>query len=274
MKTVKKFNKWLVTAFVLPAVFSAAPLSAYPDNLNLVGPTEATGSDAQAADFNSFAFTSLFPYIFNNSSEGKFEPPANTLLPPTTLLSPGSLQLTQDSNVRVYFVGAMDTVQKNSLGLNLNGNFNINPGDNSLIFPNANTAAAAGAGGDPNAPYAGLAVGDFVDIGALSAGDLLEFFMLVNGANGTLETLWTDPTQNPGGFNQVHSIAFDGTPYTLLAWEDGPFGNVDDDFDDLFMVVEIVPVPEPETYLLMGTLLAAVVVLGHKRKAAQCQKSS
>lgn len=275
MTIFKQFNTWLYAALVLPAVFTAAPLSAYPDGLGVAGPTQSTGSDAQAANFNSFAFTSMFPYVFSNYPSGQFAPPSSTTVPAaTTLLSPGSLQLTQDSNVRVYFVGSADTLMNNSLGFEVNSDFT--PNGDSLIFPNASQLPAAGTGGDPNAPYAGLAAGDFVDLGALSAGDLLDFFLLVNGANGTLETLWSDPTANPGAFNQVHAVQFDDTPYTLLAWEDGPFGNIDDDFDDLFVVLEIEPLPnpEPETYLIMGSFLAAVIVLRQKKKATGCCDNS
>ena len=259
--------------FTAPAFFIAAPLTAYPSDLDLIGPTNPSNSDAQGGAFNTYAFTNIFPYILNNSDSGRFEPPAITAIPPTTLLSPGNITLAQDSYVRVYFLNSFDTQENNSLGLVTDGNTTLSPGDNSLLFPNASTSAGPGAPSDPNAPYAGLSSGDFVDVGLVSAGSELDFFLLVDGAGpqGTLFNLWSDPSLNPGGINQLHTVRFDGTPYHLLAWEDGPLADQDDDFDDVFAVVQIVPVPEPTTYLMMAAFLAIGLMAGRKKRAAAIQ---
>ncbi|SOD15971.1 DUF4114 domain-containing protein [Nitrosomonas ureae] len=123
--------------------------------------------------------------------------------------------------------------------------------------------------GDPE-PFTHLfsnhssSVGDKIELGNFSAGD---YFIPVLQVITTGDFFWSNPKSNSDGLNHVFASSFqlpDGTSAVLIGFEDIRGGG-DLDFNDhmaIFTNIEIAPVPEPETYLmlLIGLLLVIYVV--------------
>lgn len=97
-------------------------------------------------------------------------------------------------------------------------------------------------------------------------------------------TMYSQSSLNPDGSQQM--VAFQGgrgdtinlpgfggnTIWTeggwLLAWEDRPYLNSDQDFNDLVVFIEsIVPVPEPGTLALLGLGIAGLAAARRRQKA-------
>ena len=96
----------------------------------------------------------------------------------TENLALDELLLTEDSDVRVYFLKE-GTIFQNTLGIENNG-------DQSLIFPNASSAYSyltdaenRSTETNENIP---LIPGDYVDLGQLKKGSLVDLFLIRDGA--------------------------------------------------------------------------------------------
>lgn len=245
-----------------------------------INPVNPSGSDPRAVLFNNaFLPFSSAPttYVQSNTfptslsgDYGFF--PSDSVSPPAMVVSdPASLTLQSDANVRVYYytpytsqqgIPPPTSVNQDSLGFNINSGQVLNPNQQALVF-NANGATGANQVTTP---------GEFVDLGMLSAGTPLNFFLIAQDSAGNSTTYWNDPMANPDFFPHLEMVQFLGTPYYLLAWEDSSLlneGNLDL-FRDLFAVVEVnVAVPEPSTYLLLsGFLLATWCISRRKRNSS------
>ncbi|MCB1111252.1 MAG: DUF4114 domain-containing protein [Chlamydiales bacterium] len=261
------FRRLCFSAVLSGTMMLASSLFAYPDGLDIVNPIRDSGSDARAAAYNAFYTSTVQPYIDANSSGTEFNPPASTVSPPSTLIvDPSNLEVMTRSDARIYFIDS-SAGYRNSFGWDPNHDFTLSSGEKAIVFPNAHTLASSSNPGDADAPYAGLTPGDFVELPQLEAGSFLDFFLLANGANGTsYDTWWNDSAYNSDSNAHVKTVHFDGTPYYLMGWEDLP--NLGDaDFSDVFVVVELVPVPEPSTYLILASLLV-FVIFAKRRKSA------
>lgn len=202
----------------------------------------------------------------------------------TSGVDPYRLGFTTQSEVRVYFVEATAGF-RNALGFvdvshTLPG-FNplLTAPTNSLIFPyvaNAitNTTNPSETGrrtadtlfAHSTTTDLPLLPMDYVSVGVFNPGALLNFFILPDIANKTVDArpiltaptaFFTDPQFNIGDLTTNQHFKFYDVPgYGVLAMvEDLPFNNSDLNFYDLSFLIQVRPVPEPETYLLISVLL-------------------
>ena len=104
--------------------------------------------------------------------------------------------------MRVYYIDE-GAGYRNSLGISL---VPFNPVKNErrpkLIFPTVSKPAHPGSSHIlltqqlDRTPTDPLKTGDFVDIPNVERGDMLDFFLISNGANGGGTVLWNDPQEN------------------------------------------------------------------------------
>lgn len=261
-----------IARLVVPLVLCVGILTAAITPINGLN---SAGSDAQAAAFqssvptiNQYIQANTFgsgsgPYIFFPTGDG-----INTAV----ISDPASLNLQSNSFVRAYYLNpfgqpspvsqpAPASYNQDTLGFNINHDYMLSPGQQALILSaNGSTIPAS-------PPNVVTDTGQFVNLGELSAGTFLDFFLLATNASGTT-AFWNDPTQNPDGAPHLAMVQFLQTPYYLLAWEDTSFGSEipdDDLYRDLFAVIEVVPTPEPMTYLTLAGLLGVVFIVSRKR---------
>lgn len=92
-------------------------------------------------------------------------------------------------------------------------------------------------------------------------------------------TLYSDPTRNAGGADQMVAFRGDGDKVDLpgnpaggwgsssyvLAWEDIAYGASDKDFNDFVVYVESVTVPEPASLALIGGSLLMLTFVRRRR---------
>jgi len=241
--------------------------SARPFGLDIVGPVQLAGSDADSAVFQSETLPTMNELINTSLSE-------NTSIEDTSSISldPSNLYLATESDVRVYFVGE-GAGYHNTLGFNVDGG-GISSGDPLLIFPDA-TSSDSYLGDVSNtgvrSASAPLLPGDFVDLGNFEAGTQLDFFLIANGANGGTNVFSTDTSVNPDGINHVYALA--DSPYLLIGFED-LYGGGDLDFNDLLFVVDIgtanvnalTNAPEPSTLMSLGSFILFAMYLERRKK--------
>lgn len=254
-----KFLSTLVTGLIAISSLSANPLG-----LDTVGPVQAPGSDAQSQAYQAFSPT-INSYIGNVSAPFNPTNTGQTLV----ITDPTNLLQSSAAEVRFYFVNN-SAAFNNSLGIS--SNFTTNPGSAELIFANASVNASNPNPSDPNAPYAALVNGNYVDLGVLAQGTPLNLFIASDAADGPVSgpdkgIFWNSIAQNSDGVDHMKMVQFIGTNYYLIGWEDLPLAYSDRDFNDIFVVVELVPVPEPATYLLMA-VMAFIVVAAKRKKMA------
>jgi len=228
-----------------------SPVSALPLNLNLVGPVQQSGTDTQSNQFNTTTLPTVSNFITTNTKpNGKFAPAG------ISQANPANIFWAEDRKLRVYFISE-DAGYKNSLGFSQGNDFTLTPGEHSLIFPNASS---------PNP----LTVGDFVDLGILSANTKLNFYLLANGfVSAHPNIIWTTSAANNPADSLQHYYAVNqfGANHLLYSVEDLPLLG-DADFNDLHFVVEALPTPEPQTYILLGLFLTGVAYLRKSEKTS------
>ncbi len=245
--------------------------SARPLGLNVVGPVMAAGSDPSAAAFQSDALTAVTDMLNSKLSETKKVDDS------AMLLDPSKLTLQTDADVRVYFVGE-GAGYKNTLGFNTTGT-GVTSGDPLLIFPDASSSVstydpASKAVRSTSAP---LLPGDFVNLGLVESGTLLNFFLIANGANGGKTVFSTDQSANPDGINHVVAFAYavPGSSFLVLGFED-LLGGGDRDFNDLLFAVDIgaqniaalTGTPEPALCLTLGSFVVGALWLKRRRDSS------
>lgn len=248
--------------FLSKAVFSILLLYpllsiySYPLGLDPIGPVKTSGSDEQSKSFNSIS--PYLDYVVNNTNPFQNTSYSQIVTDPSNVLANSS------ANVRIYFYGN-NSDYNNTLGFSPTSSTK----DGSLIFPNASTSSSNYNYRDPNSRYPGLAKGDFVDLGTLQQGTPFNLFLAADAADGTNKGIfWTNNDLNSYDFTQAKMVNFTGTNYYLIGWEDAPLNSSDKDFNDLYIVAEIVAIPEPETYLILG-LLGAFILFSKRLKSAR-----
>lgn len=255
-------TKKMISGFLSVMVLCSASVF----GLTTIGPVVKFSDGVTGADFLTADYLSAKPgieaFILGNTTAGVFGGAA------ANPFGPGDLTVPFDGTVRTYFIQETGN-QSNQLGFTVNG---LAPAPNSLIFDRIDSADdGLSAFGDPvvNPPETGLQKDDYVDMGNFSAGTQLGFYLVRDGADTPLGTFWSDSSLNGGAvhFYLNYMGAAGGSEFYLISAEDLPVG-LGSDYDDLHAVVQVgVPIPEPGTYVLMGSFLACAGLLKRRKKA-------
>ena len=212
-----------------------APLlqsSARPKGLEIISEVKADPEDPRYADFLENGLTEVMDYLDGVYSERE------NIDENTENLALDELLLTEDSDVRVYFLKE-GTIFQNTLGIE-------NDGDQSLIFPNASSAYSYFTDAETRSTETNenipLIPGDYVDLGQLKKGSLVDLFLIRDGAqNEDGLVFWVDPESNPDQINHAKLLAVYDDNTLIIGFEDQPGGG-DKDYNDLVIAVEINPV--------------------------------
>ena len=211
-----------------------APLlqsSARPKGLEIISEVQADPEDPRYADFLENGLTEVMDYLDGVYSERE------NIDENTENLALDELLLTEDSDVRVYFLKE-GTIFQNTLGIENNG-------DQSLIFPNASSAYSYFTDAETRSTETNenipLIPGDYVDLGQLKKGSLVDLFLIRDGAqNEDGLVFWVDPESNPDQINHAKLLAVYDNNTLIIGFEDQPGGG-DKDYNDLVIAVEINP---------------------------------
>ena len=211
-----------------------APLlqsSARPKGLQIISEVQADPEDPRYADFLENGLAEVMNYL-----DGVYTERGN-IEEKTENLELEELRLTEDSDVRVYFLKE-GTIFQNTLGIENNG-------DQNLIFPNASSAYSYFTDADTRSTETNeeipLIPGDYVDLGQLKKGSLVDLFLIRDGAqNEDGLVFWVDPESNPDQMNHAKLLAVYDNNTLIIGFEDQPGGG-DKDYNDLVIAVEINP---------------------------------
>ena len=254
------------------AVASSVQSSARPNGLDITGKVMTGGSDDAAARFQKEVLPGVTDLVNTKLSESK---PVNDA---SMLLDPSKLKLQTDSDVRVYFIGE-GAGYHNTLGINTTGT-GATKGDPKLIFPDASSSVSTY---DPaqtaqRSSSAPLLPGDFVNLGKMSSGTLLNFFLIADGANGGKNVYSTDQSANPDGINHVVAFAYaiPGSSLLVIVFDDLKGGG-DRDFNDVMFAVDVgtkniaalTGTPEPTLAVSLGSLLVGTYWIQRRRTQAK-----
>jgi hypothetical protein len=240
---------------------------ARPFSLDIAAPVMTAGSDQKSSDFQAAVLPGLSAFL--NKTLGE----STKLDDSRMMLDPDNLKLRTASDARVYFIGE-GAGYRNTLGYNTSGG-GITSGNPELIFPDASSPVSTY---DPakvvkRSDGTPLLPGDFVDLGKLPGGTLLDFFLIANGAGGGKQIFSTEQSVNQDGINHVIAFAYQvaGSPYLIIGFED-LWGGGDRDFNDLLFAVDIgtaniralTATPEPAMALTLLSFLG--LTLTRRRK--------
>lgn len=186
-----------------------------------------------------------------------------------SFFDPAKLVLGSDYAARAYFIGENSDF-RNTLGFSTTGSTPFSK-DAALIFPNASSYEQYGK--EHRAEEAPLLAGDFVELGNLKQGTLLDFFLIANGAEKPQGFFSTDISLNEDGMTHAVAMALDGSPYLLIGFSDIMKGG-GKGFNDAVFAIDIgaknmqllkgLGAPEPS--LAAGGLLALATIFGRKRR--------
>ena len=254
---------------------SPVQAKADPFGLPLTSLVRVAGSDAAAAEFMSY-MPDIQKWINKNLPEQTLLKNAGAMV-----LDPAKLSVLTDSTARIYFVGE-GAGYHNTLGLNV-----LPPGTEvptaktaaimkgvaELLFPDASSTVstyvpakvAQRTATDPLLP------GDFVDLGNVKAGTLLDFFLISNGATGGSNIFTDEALRNSDRIQHMVTLALPNSPYLLMSFED-MYGGGDRDFNDTIFALDLssiklqrlVSAPEPSTWLIMAGF-GVVLLLQNRR---------
>lgn len=213
-----------------------------PRELRTLGPVQAAGSDWRSWYFNRFTLPSLITLANKEYTHSAVVTHFERIA-----LDPARLKLEEGGRIRVYFVGE-GSGYINALGINLEG-VGINEGWPRLLFSNPSTnvqldacAAMVEKHGRLNRKKLGertkensLLPGDFIDLGWIEAGTVLNFFLVANSGEQVYTAL---PDHNPDGMKHMVAIAVEDSPYLLLSFED-MYQTGDADYEDCVFAVEL-----------------------------------
>ncbi|EDM28612.1 hypothetical protein LNTAR_08584 [Lentisphaera araneosa HTCC2155] len=217
------------------ATISPVQANARPFGLDIVDFVYMADSDTKSTDFYENYLPELNQIIDSNLNERLS---LNTDYLNSVALDSSKLSLSNDSDLRIYFVGE-GAGYHNTLGFNTEGG-GVTSGDPQLIFPDASTSSDYLNPNTPTVRTSGtpLAQGDFANLGTISAGTELDFFLIANGAYGGQYVYSTDEDVNPDGIQHVVSFAIENSSYLLIGFED-LYNGGDMDFNDLLFAVDI-----------------------------------
>lgn len=245
---------------------------------------------ASAADFNwNSSWTQ--PTVYNKSQTGFNDTPFQQFVQAESValpnsgqfkLDPTKLNLKYDHDVSVYFINE-GAGYRNQLAFDATGTTN----KSGLLFNDIScegTGCVGGWGGNA------LKLGDGVNIGNVTAGTQLDFWLRADGLNrgNSANIFGTDTASNADGLQ--HAVAYAYNNYILLAFED-LYGGLhasgvdsatgksnegsDRDFNDVVVVLDIgeanvreligTTVPEPSVTLSMFAV-GAVSMFGLRRR--------
>jgi hypothetical protein len=242
---------------------------ARPYGLDIASPVYTGGSDADSAKFKTNTMPGMLHLVNVSLEEYSYK---NDKALEAIAYDPTKLKLAYETTARVYFLGE-GAGYLNSLGYATTGGSPLSPGAE-LIFPNGSSAvgpvssnSGTRSSGEPLLP------GDFADLGTFAAGTQFDFFLIAQGANGGSQFFSTINSLNSDGLVHVVSLAYPGSPYLIIGFEDITGGG-DRDYNDIVFVMDIgvenisklsrLGAPEPS--LAAGGLLAAVSMLGFSRR--------
>ncbi|MBN2299135.1 MAG: hypothetical protein JXM72_11100, partial [Deltaproteobacteria bacterium] len=179
---------------------------ARPFGLQIVDTVQMAASDDASTDFQN-------NYLPTLTQWGNLDltAPSFTDLTSAITLDPSKITLATQYDTRVYFVGE-NTGNSNTLGFNTSGG-GISEGNPLLIFPDAST-------GNKRKKQTPLLTGDFVDLGTMSSGTQLDFFLIANGASGGTDVFSTQTSINPDGLSHALAFAMPDSPYLFIGFED------------------------------------------------------
>ena len=244
---------------------------ARPYGLDIASPVYQRGSDAASVAYSATWYPTLRDYLDIGFLPGQDSP--------FIAYDPSNLTLTFDADVRVY--GAFSAADHlNTLGYATTGGSPESPGAR-LIFPNA-FLADRGPKYDTPAAH-----GDFVKLGAVTAGSKLDFFLIadtisheddvsVDFGNGS-HYVSTDRSLNSDGLSHAVAFAYPGSPYLYIAFEESLGTGDERNFRDLFIAIDMGAanianlakagaVAAPEPTLAASGLLTGVFMLGLSRR--------
>lgn len=206
---------------------------ASPFGLDPIADVQLAGSDADALDFFENALPDLQEAVNNTLTESQ---PLDIT---SIALNPNDLRLTENSDVRVYFIGE-GAGYRNSFGVYTGDSSDQLGGDAALIFPDASTSGSYlnPTGSDYRSRRAPVAEGDFVDLGDFEADTQLNLFLIANGANRGTTTFYTDGSLNPDGIEHFVVLATPDSPYLLVGVED-LLGGGDEDYNDIVVAIDV-----------------------------------
>ena len=249
----------LVAAIFLPSIAIAqidSPIQFRRpiQGLRIVDTVKIAGSDASSSQFQASELSSFQQFI--NLPPGQRQTLGNSR---AIAVDPTQISLATDYDVRVYFLGE-DASYHNTFA------FSANDGQTTiehLIFPDAstNTRRPRRTGNTPLLP------GDFVDLGNVSSGTQLDFFLIANGARGGRDIWRSDPTLNVDGLQHASVFAALDSPYLVFGYEDLRGGG-DLDFNDVAFAVDVGQAnvaaitnnPEPGTWAILASCTMAIAV--------------
>jgi hypothetical protein len=182
-------------------------------------------------------------------------------------LNPSMLILSSDVLARAYFISE-GAGYHNTLGMSTTGGSPFSK-DAALIFPDA----SAPDGKPIRSESEPLLAGDFVDLGVLKKGSILDFFLIANGAEKPYGFYSTERSLNEDGLTHAVAMAFDGSPYLLIGFED-LYNGGDKDYNDLVFAIDIgvenikylASLGAPEPSMAAGAMLAGVAFFGLNRR--------
>lgn len=282
---MKLMNKKLLSGLIAAATLTGVSVMGGSANAaslkNAASWTDMKEHQVQSHSTDTSGFQALIPDFQKYVQKEGIAIPENKL----TKLDPTKLQLKNDHNVRVWFLNE-GAAYHNQLAYEAINGSSYQKG---MIFNDAsckdgNQCEKYGDGGTLN-------VGDYVDLGNLSAGTLLNFWLKANGASPTVDgtnpttntknIYGADATQNPDKLEHVIA-AYDFNGYMLIGFEDlfGAKGwtqngnngiGSDRDFNDLVFVVDvgkdnIASVPEPATAAALLGVGAFGMVMRRRRQ--------
>jgi hypothetical protein len=231
----------LVVSCCANSALAQLPSPKNPYNLQLWGSVQKAGSDARAQDFQKNVLPTFQAFIQQNLQEySRFNAAPKFVLDPEKLYLP----LATSRPARVYFVSE-GAAYRNQMGLAIStaghgqtsGSALVDPlKAGKLVFIDASFKNPS----DGLTPGGPLNAGDFVEIGNVSAGKQLDFFLISNGASGGTAVLRNFPELNNDGLQHViggyYADTFPG--YVLICFEDIDGGG-DLDYNDCCFILDV-----------------------------------